>query len=114
MFNVSVFGTNDGIEVGTKRGVEVDGADEDGDDGGSDIRSGVAVAFTFAAGAAGGGGGASVSCVSSTCLRLSSMRSVSTNPLKFCFDLSPCKLMTVISRSGIVSGSWPDPDPGSP
>lgn len=113
MFNVSVFGTNDGIEVGTKRGVEVDGADEDGDDGGSDIRSGVGMNGAGLTGA-GGGGGASVSGVSSTCLRLSSMRSVSTNPLKFCFDLSPCKLMTVISRSGIVSGSWPDPDPGSP
>ena len=99
MARVSVFGTNEGSEVGTKEtGAGVDGA---GVEGASDVRRGVG---TKGAGLA--GAGTSDSGASST-RRLSSIRSVSTKPLKFCFVLSFCKLMTVISRSGIVSGSCP-------
>ena len=36
---------------------------------------------------------------SAVVLRLSSMRSVSTNPLKFCLALSLCRLITVMSVS---------------
>ncbi len=101
-FNVSVFGNDEGSEVGTKE-AKVEGAVEEG------------VSETSGVGIKGAGlttgGGASES---STCRRLSSISSVSTNPLKFCLDLSLWRLMTVISRSGIVSGSWPDPEFCSP
>ncbi len=101
-FNVSVFGNDEGREVGTKE-AKVEGAVEEG------------VSETSGVGIKGAGlttgDGASES---STCRRLSSISSVSTNPLKFCLDLSFWRLMTVISRSGIVSGSWPEPEFCSP
>ena len=100
-FKVSVFGTDEGSDVGTN--AKVEGAVEEG----ASEMSGVGMK---GAGLATGGGASD----SSFCRRLSSMRSVSTNPLKFCFDLSFWRLMTVISRSGIVSGSWPEPEVDSP